>query len=133
MGRGLIAAAALLLAGAAAAQAPGARGFLVYFPWNSAALTPEGAGLAREFADFYRPEEISRIVVIGHADTSGEEDYNRGLSLERARTVAAELERLGIERRIISTEGRGEREPLVDTGDGVPEQRNRRAEIVYLR
>jgi outer membrane protein OmpA-like peptidoglycan-associated protein len=127
-----LACGAVLLAGGAAA-ALSQRGFLVYFDWNRSDLTEQGAVLVREFADFYRPEEISRVVVVGHTDTTGLEAFNRDLSRRRAETVAAELARLGIDPAVISVEARGEREPVVPTADGQLEPLNRRAEIVYLK
>jgi outer membrane protein OmpA-like peptidoglycan-associated protein len=130
----LAAAAVLALPAVAGAQVTASlRGFLVYFDLDSAELTEGGATLAREFAEFYSPEHISRVVVVGHADTSGEAVYNRSLSLHRAERVAQELVRLGLEPSIISVEARGEAQPNVPTGDGVAEPLNRRAEIVYLK
>ena len=125
--------AAVVLGAAAGAQATQLRGFLVYFDWNRAELTPGGATLVREFVEFYDPAHVRRIVVVGHTDRSGEPLYNEELSLRRAETVAEELKRLGIEAAVISVEAKGEAEPAVSTPDGVPEQLNRRAEIVYLR
>ena len=122
----------MLAAGGAAAQAS-LREFVAYFDWNRAELTPEAANLVREFAAVHALEPVSRVVVVGHADRSGEEAYNAGLSLRRAETVAAELARRGVDPAIISVESRGETQPQLRTLDGVAEQLNRRAEIVYLR
>ena len=131
-------AAALLLAaaafaGASAAEALSLRGFLVYFDWNRAELTPDGGELVREFVAFYDPAQVSRIVVVGHTDRSGERLYNEELSLRRAETVAEALKRRGVPSSIISVQAKGESEPQVSTADGVPEQLNRRAEIVWLK
>jgi outer membrane protein OmpA-like peptidoglycan-associated protein len=69
------------------------------------------------------------VVVIGHTDRVGNDQYNDRLSLQRAERVRGELVRLGIPESRIRTAGRGEREPLVATDDEVPEPRNRRVEI----
>ena len=130
----LAAAALLALPAIAGAQAAASlRGFLVYFDLDSAELTEGGAGLVREFAEFYSPEHISRVVVVGHADTAGEAARNDFLSRLRAERVTQELVRLGLQPGVISVEARGEAEPAVPTGDGVAEPLNRRAEIVYLK
>jgi outer membrane protein OmpA-like peptidoglycan-associated protein len=129
-------AAAALLALPAIAGAQGAaslRGFLVYFDLDSAELTQGGASLVRDFVEFYSPEHVSRVVVVGHADTSGAAARNDFLSRLRAERVAEELVRLGLEPRVISVEARGEAQPALPTGDGVSEPLNRRAEIVYLK
>ncbi|HEX8569601.1 MAG TPA: OmpA family protein [Caulobacteraceae bacterium] len=124
--------AAALTAGAGAAEAS-LRGFLVYFDFDRAELTPGGATLVREFATFYDPAQVSRIVVVGHADRAGEPLYNEELSLRRAETVAEALKPQGIDPAIIAVQAKGESEPQARTPDGVPEPLNRRAEIVWLK
>jgi outer membrane protein OmpA-like peptidoglycan-associated protein len=69
-------------------------------------------------------------VLTGHADRAGPSDYNFGLSRRRADAVKAELVRLGVSSAEITTEAKGESEPLVPTADGVPEAQNRRVEIL---
>ena len=125
--------AAAVAIGAGAAEALSLRGFLVYFDWNRAELTRDGETLVEEFVDFYNPAHVSRIVVVGHADRSGELLYNEELSLRRAEAVAEALKRRGIEPAVVSVQSKGETQPAVPTPDGVPEPRNRRAEIVYLK
>jgi len=70
------------------------------------------------------------ISATGHADRSGSEDYNMGLSLRRADAVREALIAGGIDGNAITVAGRGESEPAVPTADGVREQANRRVEIV---
>jgi outer membrane protein OmpA-like peptidoglycan-associated protein len=67
--------------------------------------------------------------VIGHTDTVGSHDDNDVLSLKRASYVKGLLIKLGIAPEQISVAGRGERELLVPTEDGVDEQKNRRVEV----
>ena len=68
------------------------------------------------------------MVVIGHSDRLASDEFNDRLSLQRAGRVREELVRLGIPPARIQPAGRGEREPLVPTADGVAEPRNRRVE-----
>ena len=132
---------AALAAGAGAAlpisaAATSLRQWLVYFEFDSTAYAGEPGTpqrFIREFADFARETNVSRIVVVGHTDRAGTEPYNTELSLRRAETIAEELKRLGLEARLISVQAKGEAEPAVPTADGVPEQLNRRAEIVWLK
>jgi outer membrane protein OmpA-like peptidoglycan-associated protein len=67
--------------------------------------------------------------VIGHTDSVGSEEANDLLSLQRAQSVLQVLIETGISALSIDATGRGEREPLVITADGVDEPRNRRVEI----
>lgn len=74
--------------------------------------------------------QIDNIRVVGHTDTSGPASYNMGLSERRASDAREELVRQGVNGAIIMSEGKGETEPFVQTGDGVREQLNRRTEVL---
>ncbi len=74
--------------------------------------------------------QVDNIRVVGHTDTSGSAAYNLNLSRKRASDAVDELVRQGINRNVISSEGKGETEPFVQTGDGVKEQLNRRTEVL---
>jgi outer membrane protein OmpA-like peptidoglycan-associated protein len=67
--------------------------------------------------------------VIGHTDRAGDEIANDQLSLQRAERLKGDLVGQGIPASMIRSAGRGERELLVPTDDGVDEPRNRRVEI----
>lgn len=72
----------------------------------------------------------TRIAVQGNADRSGTPAYNQGLSLRRARAVAAELVRRGVPQAEIAIQGFGDTRPLVPTRAGVREPQNRRVDII---
>ncbi len=101
----------------------------LFFLNNSTVLTPESKLLipeiARGFGDFAAVE----ILVVGHADTAGPDKVNDPLALKRAAEVRKLLVQAGVGANNIVIAGRGEREPLRPTGDGVSEPRNRRVEI----
>jgi outer membrane protein OmpA-like peptidoglycan-associated protein len=103
--------------------------FLLYFLEGKDELTPESEEeVEKIFADLAtRP--APEILVIGHTDAVGAGQFNDKLSLQRAERVRAELIRRGIPEDNIAVEGRGKREPLVTTADGVAEPKNRRVEI----
>lgn len=67
--------------------------------------------------------------VIGHADRSGGNAYNMGLSERRAQAVAALMASQGIAQGSITTGAQGEEQPRVPTEDGVRNPQNRRVEI----
>jgi opacity protein-like surface antigen/outer membrane protein OmpA-like peptidoglycan-associated protein len=73
---------------------------------------------------------VQNIRVVGHTDTSGSKAYNLGLSQRRAKDARDELGRQGVDASMITSEGKGETEPFVQTGDGVREQLNRRTEVL---
>jgi outer membrane protein OmpA-like peptidoglycan-associated protein len=121
--------AALAPAPAAAAPAP-ARTFLVFFDFDRADLTDRARQIIAEAATNAQRVGTTRIEVAGHADTVGTPQYNQALSQRRAAAVAAELERRGVARSNITTQGFGFTRPLVPTGANVREPQNRRVEIV---
>ena len=106
----------------------------VAFGAGSAEMTPQAreaiAGLTQELAG----HPLLRFTVVGHTDDSGPSDYNAALSLLRARAFAATLTEGGVLPEQITSEGRGETEPL--TGkvmDGIPAHLTNRRIEVYIR
>jgi outer membrane protein OmpA-like peptidoglycan-associated protein len=104
--------------------------FTLYFVEGSDQLTEESkAVLMTVLADIAR-HAVPDIVVIGHTDTVGTNTYNDALALRRAEAMRAVLVAQGLAPDAIVAVGRGKREPLVPTADGVAEPRNRRVEIL---
>jgi outer membrane protein OmpA-like peptidoglycan-associated protein len=115
---------------ALAAQPSRAMHFTLNFVEGSDELTPDSQQtLAAMFADLAK-RPVPDIVVIGHTDAVGSDDYNDQLALKRAQAVRAMLSARGIPEQDIVAVGRGKRELLIPTPDGVAEPRNRRVEIV---
>ncbi|MDH4095443.1 MAG: OmpA family protein [Betaproteobacteria bacterium] len=116
-------------AGALAALPERPKSFLVYFQEGTDELTAESSVEFEKILVELRERAAPDVVVIGHTDRLAADDYNDRLSLQRAQRVGQELTRLGIPPGRIQAAGRGEREPLIPTADGVAEPRNRRVEI----
>jgi hypothetical protein len=110
------------------AQAPT---YMVFFDWDRSDLSSQALATIHQAAVAFKGGGQPRLTVIGHTDTSGPENYNMALSLRRASVVKSALIREGLPDGAIATIGRGEEQPLVQTGDGVREPQNRRAEIVF--
>jgi OOP family OmpA-OmpF porin len=104
--------------------------FIVFFDWNKYSLTSSANDVLDAIAqELQARHDVKRIVVVGHADTSGEAKYNEKLSLQRANAVRAALVARGISASKLAAEGRGESELLVKTPDNMREPGNRRAQI----
>jgi len=103
--------------------------FLLYFLEAKDELTPDSEReVERIFAEIAaRP--YPEILVIGHTDAVGNAQFNEQLSQQRARRVRDDLVQRGISADRIEVSGRGKREPLVPTSEGVSEPKNRRVEI----
>ena len=103
--------------------------FLLYFVTGTDELTDESKGEMQRVLDELRRRPAPDILVIGHTDRVGGDAENDSLSLQRAQRMREEMLSLGIPPARIRAAGRGERDPLVPTADGVEEPRNRRVEI----
>jgi outer membrane protein OmpA-like peptidoglycan-associated protein len=68
------------------------------------------------------------LLIVGHTDAIGSDDYNMGLSVRRAESAAGYLESRGA-RTHIQTRGRGEGEPVASNDTDEGRQRNRRVEV----
>jgi outer membrane protein OmpA-like peptidoglycan-associated protein len=104
--------------------------FIVYFVFDKDELTAESRAQFDRIKAALATRPAPQLVVIGHTDRVGALPYNDALSLQRAQTVRAALIEAGIEAGRIAVAGRGEREPAVETGDEVANERNRRVEIM---
>ena len=114
---------------ALAAQPPKPRSFTLYFAGGAEVLTPESAAELATIRQEIARRPASEVMVIGHTDTVGGLEDNDKLSLRRAEAVRDILIAAGVPGEKIELAGRGEREPLVTTGDEVAEAKNRRVEI----
>jgi outer membrane protein OmpA-like peptidoglycan-associated protein len=101
----------------------------VLFDFNSSALRPESRSTLRELANNFSRYPDNRIVVEGHTDSIGSEQYNQRLSEQRAANVADYLIDNGVPASNIIVYGYGELRPKAtnDTAEG--RQLNRRVEI----
>jgi outer membrane protein OmpA-like peptidoglycan-associated protein len=106
--------------------------YLVFFAFDSHALTPETTGVVDTAANNALQVGPTRIEVTGHTDRAGPESYNMILSQRRAEAVMTRLVAQGVPRDAIAVFAKGEDEPLIPTGDGVSEAQNRRVEIILL-
>jgi len=112
------------------AQPARATHFTLYFVEGSDELTADSRQtLELMFADAAK-RPVPDIVVIGHTDAVGSDEYNDQLAQKRAQTVRAMLVARGVPEQDVAAIGRGKRELLVPTANGVAEPRNRRVEIV---
>ena len=117
--------------GAAMAALPGRPAqFTLYFVEGKDEFTDA----SKQSIDSVFAEIASRpvpdVLVIGHTDKVGSDTSNDVLSRQRAEVVRKALIVRGIAPENVVAVGRGKREPVVPTDDGVAEPRNRRVEIL---
>ena len=102
---------------------------IVYFDFDVAVPNADGNAALTATLDDLEGRTPQRVTVAGHADRSGPEAYNLGLSRRRAENVAERLMDGGIPASVVATESHGETKPAVVTADGVREPANRRAVV----
>jgi OOP family OmpA-OmpF porin len=121
------------IAGAPVAVATEAGTYLVFFDLNSARLTPEAEDIVGRAVASAKESGNAPITVTGFTDTTGTPQYNLRLSKRRAEAVADAMVGQGVDGARITTDGVGENNLLIPTGDGVAEPQNRRAQIAIGR
>jgi outer membrane protein OmpA-like peptidoglycan-associated protein len=105
--------------------------FTVYFDHDKASINQAAQSVLAEAAKSARELTPANVFVVGHADTSGSAVYNEKLASKRAQAVSKELNRLGVQARVLDVKARGETMLAVQTGDNKKEPRNRRVEIHF--
>ncbi len=105
--------------------------YIVFFDWDKSDITPEASSILDNAISNYQNCGNSQVMLAGHADRSGSDQYNVGLSQRRAANVRSYLAGRGIPDGVMTTEAFGESRPLVETADGVREPQNRRVEITF--
>ena len=104
---------------------------MLYFRFDSMELTPESRQRLPEVFQAVRERLPTEVTVFGYTDAVGTSEYNLALSAERARAVAAMLRKIDPDL-AVEVEYFGAKAPLVPARKGVPEPRNRRAEVLIL-
>ncbi len=101
----------------------------ILFGFNSSTLQPEAKANISKLADILKKYPDSNILVTGHTDSDGTEQYNQTLSEKRAKAVADYTIAQGINSSRLSTKGLGETEPVASNDTVEGKQLNRRVEI----
>lgn len=80
-------------------------------------------------SDFAYDCQQTMIVITGHTDASGDESWNRRLSLARAQAVADYIAHCGIDPQRLLIKGLGSSQPIADNSTPLGRSLNRRIEI----
>jgi outer membrane protein OmpA-like peptidoglycan-associated protein len=104
----------------------------VLFAFDKATLSLEAFRNVDKLTDFLQKHPNRSVLIEGHTDSVGSEEYNLDLSEKRAEAVKNQLVAKGVGKGRIATKGYGKKYPVAsnDTSDG--RQLNRRVEVVVL-
>lgn len=101
----------------------------VYFDTNKSAVKGTSATTLDKLAGIFKEYPNSVILVEGHTDSAGPEDYNMDLSKRRAESVTSYLVSQGITPGRFTTKWYGEAQPKADNSTAEGKAQNRRVEL----
>lgn len=107
----------------------------VLFDFDRATLRPDGRTALDDVASRTRGVSVETVIVTGHADRIGGDEYNRRLSTRRAESVRAYLVSKGLQSGRVYAEGKGETQPVTagKCGNMGPENRRNAKLIACLQ
>lgn len=85
-----------------------------------------------KIAGFLQKKQNRNLLVEGHTDSVGNDEYNQGLSEQRAASVKNALVKRGVANERIVTIGYGKKHPLASNDTTSGKQQNRRVEAIIL-
>jgi len=103
----------------------------VLFDTAAATLKPGATSMIERIAAFLKDNDGTKVIVEGHTDSRGSEDYNQQLSERRAQAVADALAFRGIDRSRVEAVGRGKALPVASNDTAAGQQQNRRVELIF--
>lgn len=99
------------------------------FPVNESALSGASLANVNQLAATLSKYDDTDILIEGHTDADGADDYNETLSQRRAQSVSRQLIANGVKAGRISTVGYGETQPVSDNTTADGKAQNRRVEV----
>ncbi|MCB0325425.1 MAG: OmpA family protein [Bdellovibrionales bacterium] len=101
----------------------------VNFEFDKASLNDLGKGRVRQIAQLLASVPSLKVVIEGHADFKGTDEYNMSLGERRAQSVIAELTELGIDPNRLSPISYGEGKPIFTEEEDWARAVNRRVQF----
>ncbi|MCB1100795.1 MAG: OmpA family protein [Kiritimatiellae bacterium] len=101
----------------------------LYFDYDSSIVSPSERGKLDAIVEFLRANPQSSLVVEGHCDERGSNEYNLALGERRAQSVRAYLLGMGVEPGRVTTKSYGEENPAALGHDEGAWRLNRRAQF----
>jgi len=104
----------------------------VLFAAGKVEVGPGAQRSVDKLADFLKAYPKRTVLIEGHSDNLGHEEYNLRLSQQRAEAVRDLLVARGVAAQRIRTKGYGSKFPVVDNDSAAGRQQNRRVEVIVL-
>ena len=102
------------------------------YDFDSDRILPAAASNLRNLASSLGKYPDTDILIVGHTDATGSDEYNNRLSQQRADAASRFLAAEGVSSNRLRTSGRGELEPIATNETAAGQQANRRIEIAII-
>ncbi len=116
-----------------AAEIPAGQFEPVRFDYDSPALNPSEQGKIDAVVSYLQANATHGVIVEGHCDERGSNEYNLALGERRALAVRAAMISAGIDGARVQTRSYGEERPVAFGHDESSWSLNRRAEFVFTQ
>ena len=104
----------------------------VYFDTNKYNINTASQTTLNKLTNVFKEYPDTNILVVGHTDSQGAEDYNMTLSKNRAYAVTNYLSQNGISSGRLTTNWFGESQPMHDNATAEGRAKNRRVNVAIL-
>lgn len=99
------------------------------FAFDSSVLPASSKSDVEKLTRVLKENLPAKVIIIGHTDHTGTDEYNQKLSERRATSLGKRLVENGIESERIHTSGKGEKEPIATNSTREGRAENRRIEV----
>lgn len=104
----------------------------VLFPLNSSYLTDKAKQELDKLIELLQDYPKASLIVDGHTDATGTEEYNQWLSEKRAESVKKYIVEKGLSDDRVTTYGHGQSKPVGANNTKEGRQQNRRVEVTIV-
>ncbi|MGI9544128.1 MAG: OmpA family protein [Cyclobacteriaceae bacterium] len=101
----------------------------ILFDFDKSDLKSAAKANISDLATTLQKYDDTNVMIVGHTDSKGADDYNQTLSEKRASAVSAYAQSQGITVTRIEKRGLGEKEPIASNDTDAGRSQNRRVEI----
>jgi outer membrane protein OmpA-like peptidoglycan-associated protein len=106
----------------------------ILFEFDKDTINPEFMDLLRRFVKYLqKPPAFKSMIIEGHTDSIGSDEYNADLSRRRAERVQSTLMQLGLNGTYVTAIGYGAKRPIASNGNYQGRALNRRVEFKVQR
>ncbi len=104
----------------------------ILFDVDKTDMKPAAQTNLQNLASSLQKNSQTNILIIGHTDNTGTDTHNMDLSVRRAESVKSFIVAGGVDGSRLTTQGKGENEPIADNTTADGRAQNRRVEIVIV-